>query len=77
MTLDCSKSSNHYLYRLEHGLEKLRVTAVEVSELKKILAVQEIELAEKNEIADNLIRNVGIETAKVTLEKEAGKRKDL
>lgn len=48
-----------------------------MSELKKILAVQEIELAEKNEIADNLIRNVGIETAKVTLEKEAGKRKDL
>ncbi|XP_028172090.1 dynein beta chain, ciliary-like [Ostrinia furnacalis] len=55
--------------RLENGLEKLRSTAEQVAELKKKLAVQEIELQQKNEIADKLIETVGIETAKVQHEK--------
>ncbi|VEN40996.1 unnamed protein product, partial [Callosobruchus maculatus] len=55
--------------RLENGLEKLRTTATQVDELKKKLAVQEIELKEKNEAADELIKIVGIETEKVSIEK--------
>nr|CAI5851783.1 unnamed protein product [Callosobruchus analis] len=55
--------------RLENGLEKLRTTATQVDELKKKLAVQEVELKEKNEAADELIKIVGIETEKVSIEK--------
>lgn len=55
--------------RLENGLEKLKSTAEQVAELKKTLAVQEIELKEKNEAADALIAIVGIETDKVQNEK--------
>lgn len=62
-----------YAYRLENGLEKLRSTAEQVAELKKKLAVQEVELQQKNEIADRLIETVGIETAKVQHEKQLGK----
>ena len=55
--------------RLENGLEKLRVTGEQVDQLKAQLALQEVELAKKNEEADNLIKVVGIETEKVTQEK--------
>lgn len=41
--------------------------------LKAKLAVQEIELQQKNEAADRLIEIVGIETAKVQNEKAFGK----
>ena len=58
-----------YLFRLENGLEKLRVTASQVNELKAQLATQEIELTKKNEEADKLIEIVGIETEKVSKEK--------
>ncbi|KAI5645013.1 dynein heavy chain and region d6 of dynein motor domain-containing protein [Phthorimaea operculella] len=57
------------IVRLENGLEKLRSTASQVDELKKKLAVQEIELKQKNDAADALIEMVGIETAKVQSEK--------
>ncbi|CAH0405196.1 unnamed protein product [Chilo suppressalis] len=57
------------IVRLENGLEKLRCTAVQVDDLKAKLAVQEIELQQKNEAADKLIEMVGIETAKVQSEK--------
>ena len=56
--------------RLENGLEKLRSTADQVDELKQKLAVQEIELKEKNDAADALIEIVGIETEKVQTEKQ-------
>lgn len=56
--------------RLENGLDKLKSTAVQVDELKKKLAIQEIELKEKNEAADALIEIVGIETEKVSIEKK-------
>lgn len=55
--------------RLENGLEKLDSTAKQVDGLKKILAVQEIELKEKNDAADALIEIVRIETEKVQAEK--------
>lgn len=55
--------------RLENGLEKLKSTAAQVAELKKTLAIQEVELKEKNEAADALIEIVGIETEKVQNEK--------
>lgn len=55
--------------RLENGLEKLKSTAAQVAELKKTLAIQEVELKEKNEAADALIEIVGVETEKVQTEK--------
>lgn len=51
--------------RLENGLEKLNSTALQVADLKKTLAIQEIELKEKNDAADALIEIVRIETEKV------------
>jgi len=58
--------------RLENGLDKLRSTAVQVDKLKKKLAVQEVELQQKNEAADTLIAIVGVETEKVQKEKAIG-----
>lgn len=66
--------NNYFNYhRLENGLEKLRSTASQVDELKAKLALQEIELQQKNEAADKLIEMVGVETAKVQSEKALGK----
>lgn len=62
-------------FRLENGLEKLRSTATQVDELKVKLAIQEVELQQKNEAADKLIEMVGVETAKVQSEKALGKIK--
>lgn len=56
--------------RLENGLQKLQSTAAQVDDLKAKLASQEVELKQKNEDADKLIEIVGVETAKVTKEKE-------
>ena len=56
--------------RLENGLQKLQSTAAQVDDLKAKLASQEVELKQKNEDADKLIEMVGVETAKVTKEKE-------
>jgi dynein heavy chain len=58
--------------RLENGLAKLKATAIQVDELKEKLAVQEMELQQKNEAADALIAIVGIETEKVQKEKALG-----
>lgn len=60
--------------RLENGLAKLRSTAAQVAELKQKLAIQEIELQQKNEAADALIAIVGIETEKVQREKALGNK---
>ena len=59
------------IVRLENGLEKLRVTGVQVDALKAQLAIQEVELAKKNAEADHLIQIVGIETENVTQEKKS------
>ncbi|KAF6298410.1 dynein axonemal heavy chain 17 [Rhinolophus ferrumequinum] len=55
--------------RLENGLMKLQSTASQVDDLKAKLAIQEIELKQKNENADKLIHVVGVETEKVSKEK--------
>ena len=51
--------------RLEGGLEKLKSTAAQVDDLKEKLAAQEVELKQKNDDADALIKRVGIEQEKV------------
>ena len=56
--------------RLENGLQKLQSTAAQVDDLKLKLAAQEVELKQKNDDADKLIERVGVETVKVTKEKE-------
>ncbi|XP_066120408.1 dynein axonemal heavy chain 9 [Saccopteryx bilineata] len=55
--------------RLENGLLKLHSTSAQVDGLKAKLATQEAELAQKNADADRLIREVGVETDKVSREK--------
>jgi hypothetical protein len=42
--------------RLENGLEKLKTTAIQVEQLKVVLAEQEIELGVRNIAADKLIQ---------------------
>ncbi|XP_015433748.1 PREDICTED: dynein beta chain, ciliary-like [Dufourea novaeangliae] len=55
--------------RLRSGLEKLESCAGQVSELRVILAVQEVELKKKNEIADKILVEVRAENAKAEAEK--------
>jgi dynein heavy chain len=64
------------MQRLENGLEKLRVTAAQVAELKMQLATQEVELTRKNDEADKLIEIVGIETEKVSNEKASADQEE-
>ena len=66
-----NKNSELYgkIDRLGNGLEKLRITGSQVDELKAQLALQEVELAQKNAEADSLIQVVGVETEKVSQEK--------
>ncbi|NWU29126.1 DYH17 protein, partial [Dyaphorophyia castanea] len=63
--------------RLEKGLMKLQSTASQVDDLKAMLAVQEIELKQKNEDTDKLIQVVGIETEKVSKEKAIADEEEL
>lgn len=65
-----SRELQQNMERLENGLTKLQSTASQVDDLKSKLASQEIELAQKNADADALIEKVGIETEKVSKEKE-------
>ncbi|XP_066917361.1 dynein beta chain, ciliary-like [Clytia hemisphaerica] len=65
-----SKELHQNMERLENGLTKLQSTASQVDDLKSKLASQEVELAQKNEDADALIERVGVETEKVSKEKE-------
>ncbi|XP_032430935.1 dynein axonemal heavy chain 9 [Xiphophorus hellerii] len=64
-----SKDLTAKMERLENGLQKLSSTSAQVDDLKAKLAAQEVELKQKNEDADKLIQEVGIETEKVTKEK--------
>uniref|UniRef100_A0A8C5X999 Dynein axonemal heavy chain 17 n=2 Tax=Malurus TaxID=55806 RepID=A0A8C5X999_9PASS len=63
--------------RLEKGLLKLQSTASQVDDLKAMLAVQEIELKQKNEDTDKLIHVVGVETEKVSKEKAIADEEEL
>ncbi|XP_067914454.1 dynein axonemal heavy chain 17-like [Heterodontus francisci] len=56
--------------RLENGLAKLHSTAGQVDDLKSKLAIQEVELQQKNEDADKLIKVVGQQTEIVTKNKK-------
>jgi len=57
------------IMRLENGLLKLQSTAKQVDGLKEKLATQEVEVKQKNEDADKLIKIVANETEKVQNEK--------
>ncbi|NXB98994.1 DYH17 protein, partial [Orthonyx spaldingii] len=63
--------------RLEKGLLKLQSTASQVDDLKAMLAVQEMELKQKNEDTDKLIHVVGVETEKVSKEKAIADEEEL
>ncbi|XP_004592923.2 dynein axonemal heavy chain 17 [Ochotona princeps] len=63
--------------RLENGLMKLQSTASQVDDLKAKLAVQEMELKQKNESADKLIQVVGVETEKVSKEKAVADEEEV
>ena len=63
--------------RLENGLTKLENTSAQVDDLKVKLAVQEVELKQKNEDADQLIQVVGVETEKVSKEKVIANAEEL
>lgn len=54
---------------MENGLIKLQSTSKQVDGLKDKLAQQEVEVRQKNEDADKLIKIVGAETEKVAKEK--------
>ncbi|XP_014229978.1 dynein beta chain, ciliary-like [Trichogramma pretiosum] len=55
--------------RLVNGLEKLESCAGQVDELKVTLAVQEVELKKKNEVADKILAEVTAENTKAEVEK--------
>ncbi|XP_031749733.1 dynein heavy chain 11, axonemal [Xenopus tropicalis] len=55
--------------RLENGLQKLQTTALQVEDLKSKLAVQEVELQQKNRDMEALISKVGQQTEKLNQEK--------
>lgn len=63
--------------RLDNGLQKLQSTASQVDDLKAKLAAQEVELQQKNEDADKLIQVVGVETEKVSKEKQIADAEEL
>ncbi|KAL2078484.1 hypothetical protein ACEWY4_026169 [Coilia grayii] len=63
--------------RLENGLTKLQTTSAQVDDLKAKLAVQEVELKQKNEDADKLIKVVGVETEKVSKEAAIANEEEL
>ncbi|KAJ3051836.1 hypothetical protein HK097_007152 [Rhizophlyctis rosea] len=64
-----SKELTKSMDRLENGLTKLQSTAAQVDDLKAKLALQEVELKEKNEEAEKLIERVAIDTEKANKEK--------
>ncbi|XP_018092353.2 dynein heavy chain 11, axonemal-like [Xenopus laevis] len=55
--------------RLENGLQKLQTTALQVEDLKSKLAIQEVELHQKNRDMEALIAKVGQQTEKLNQEK--------
>ncbi|XP_068101608.1 dynein axonemal heavy chain 11-like isoform X2 [Hyperolius riggenbachi] len=55
--------------RLENGLQKLQTTAFQVEDLKSKLAIQEVELHQKNSDTEALINKIGHQTEKLNQEK--------
>ncbi|XP_054000578.1 dynein beta chain, ciliary-like [Hylaeus anthracinus] len=60
---------NAMIQRLKNGLEKLESCAGQVSELRVVLAAQEVELKKKNEVADKILAEVRAENTKAEAEK--------
>ncbi|XP_046432396.1 dynein beta chain, ciliary-like [Neodiprion fabricii] len=60
---------NSMIVRLENGLTKLASCAIQADELKLTLAVQEVDLKKKNEIADKILAEVRAENTKAEVEK--------
>ena len=60
------------IVRLENGLTKLASCSTQVDALKLVLAVQEVELKQKNEIADKILAEVRAENTKAEVEKAIG-----
>ncbi|XP_062336891.1 dynein axonemal heavy chain 11 [Osmerus eperlanus] len=56
--------------RLENGLQKLQTTASQVEDLKAKLAVQEVELWQRNTDTEALIAKIGQQTDKLNQERE-------
>jgi dynein heavy chain, axonemal len=63
------KELQEKIVRLENGLVKLQSTSKQVDDLKDKLAAQEVEVKQKNEDADKLIKIVSAESEKVGKEK--------
>uniref|UniRef100_A0A8D2LWB2 AAA+ ATPase domain-containing protein n=1 Tax=Varanus komodoensis TaxID=61221 RepID=A0A8D2LWB2_VARKO len=55
--------------RLGNGLQKLQTTASQVEDLKSKLAIQEIELHQRNKDTGALIEKIGLQTEKLSQEK--------
>ncbi|XP_047352693.1 dynein beta chain, ciliary-like [Vespa velutina] len=55
--------------RLQNGLQKLDSCADQVDKLKVVLAVQEVDLKKKNEVADQILYEVQAENTKAEVEK--------
>ncbi|XP_041937573.1 dynein heavy chain 11, axonemal [Alosa sapidissima] len=55
--------------RLENGLQKLQSTASQVEDLKAKLAVQEVELHQRNSDTEALIAKIGQQTDKLNIER--------
>ncbi|KAM4697873.1 dynein axonemal heavy chain 11-like [Rhinophrynus dorsalis] len=55
--------------RLENGLQKLQTTASQVEDLKSKLAIQEVELHQRNRDTEALIAKIGQQTEKLNQEK--------
>jgi dynein heavy chain len=64
-----NKELQDKIVRLENGLVKLQSTSKQVDDLKDKLAAQEVEVKQKNEDADKLIKIVSGESEKVGKEK--------
>ncbi|MEE6489661.1 hypothetical protein FKM82_015639, partial [Ascaphus truei] len=59
----------HKMERLENGLQKLQTTAFQVEDLKSKLAIQEVELHQRNKDTEALIAKIGQQTEKLNQEK--------
>lgn len=80
---DVPKPHNETLLLHQAGLGRISPficsvsSLIEVDDLKAMLAVQEIELKQKNEDTDKLIHVVGVETEKVSKEKAIADEEEL
>ncbi|KAG7466869.1 hypothetical protein MATL_G00146930 [Megalops atlanticus] len=63
------KELTQKMERLENGLQKLQSTAHQVEDLKAKLAIQEVELHQRNTDTEALIAKIGQQTDKLNLEK--------